>query len=441
MLTFARRLYRLNSLDPESHKSNSLAFDPRTSFSKLPFSVQPAISTQLNGELFIISIMKTVGSSIGLGFVLLMAQGTLDGSPVANSAVLESAAQDGSGICANFPVSTDRKCGPNNGYHTCPQPPTVGEVQACSQYGYCVPPSDPEWPLAAFAGCQWEFGVCIGAKPTNLTCQLRPIPSSPIPACPGYEVTTGQRCGVDQGGFRCAQGYCCSPWGWCGLSSQVQGPEYCQVSQGCQLGYGLCYGDGVPSCTVGPQPTLPPRPSTTSAAPTSSIPTSLPTLSTTGLPTTGLPTTGLPTTGLPTTGLPTTGLPTTGLPTTGLPTSLSTTGTTTATLTASATVTQTTTSTNTIIESPFPEELLPPTCSSYYLPPTATAPSTTVPIPTTVPQDCQPPIPREDTVYSKGLLESDAGTAVKASAGAVGAAAAGAWGFGEWYTRNRIAKL
>jgi hypothetical protein len=229
-------------------------------------------------------------------------------------------------------------------------------------------------------------------------------------------VTDGPRCGVDQGGVRCAEGYCCSPWGWCGLSSQVQGPEYCQVSQGCQLGYGLCFGDGIPSCTVGPQPTLPPRPSSTSLVPTSTnVPVSSSISTSSG-----------------------------SVLTSGSATIPQTSGAQTSTRTATqgtATQTSTQTATETIVQSPFPEELLAPSCSSYYLPPTATVPSTTVPVPTNVPQDCQPPIPREETVYSKGLLESDAGTAVKASAGAVGAAAAGAWGFGEWYTRNRIAKL
>lgn len=51
----------------------------------------------------------------------------------------------------------------------------------------------------------------------------------------GEEYLTGGVCGPSQGNQACPSGTCCSKYGFCGSSL-----EHCDVSQGCQSGYGQC---------------------------------------------------------------------------------------------------------------------------------------------------------------------------------------------------------
>jgi len=69
------------------------------------------------------------------------------------------------------------------------------------------------------------------------------------------DVTTDGQCGSGHG--VCAEGYCCSRFGWCGST-----PLHCNVSEGCQSKFGKC--DGSPSTTIDDEPTT-----TTSPSPTS----------------------------------------------------------------------------------------------------------------------------------------------------------------------------
>ncbi|KAG2565359.1 hypothetical protein PVAP13_7NG031800 [Panicum virgatum] len=72
--------------------------------------------------------------------------------------------------------------------------------------------------------CCSQFGFCgLGAQYCGVGCQSN-CHGSPTTVEP---VKTVQRCGIQGGGALCANGLCCSQFGFCGL-----GAKYCGV--GCQ---------------------------------------------------------------------------------------------------------------------------------------------------------------------------------------------------------------
>jgi len=71
------------------------------------------------------------------------------------------------------------------------------------------------------------------------------------------EVTTDGECGIGHG--KCAEGYCCSRFGWCGST-----PLHCNVSEGCQSKFGRC--DETPATTTDDESTTTSSPSSTTEA-------------------------------------------------------------------------------------------------------------------------------------------------------------------------------
>jgi len=105
-------------------------------------------------------------------------------------------------FCSVFAIeSPDFSCGGTNGY-TC-QPGLC-----CSEYGWCGSED-----IYCSTGCQSAFGIC-----------------NEPPA--GLPISKDNTCGSDVG-LRCAEGACCSQYGWCGTTT-----DYCLV--GCQSAFGVC---------------------------------------------------------------------------------------------------------------------------------------------------------------------------------------------------------
>jgi hypothetical protein len=77
--------------------------------------------------------------------------------------------------------------------------------QCCSKYGYCGN-TDSHCDLSK--GCQTDYGLCYASEP--------------------------DRCGEGVG--LCKEGFCCSRYGYCGKED-----KYCNLNKGCQMDYGLCY--------------------------------------------------------------------------------------------------------------------------------------------------------------------------------------------------------
>jgi len=71
------------------------------------------------------------------------------------------------------------------------------------------------------------------------------------------EVTTDGECGSGHG--KCAEGYCCSRFGWCGST-----PLHCNVSEGCQSKFGKCDETPATNTTTDDEPTVTSSPEPTS---------------------------------------------------------------------------------------------------------------------------------------------------------------------------------
>lgn len=104
------------------------------------------------------------------------------------------------------PNSTNGRCGLPSGGPDFGTRCWVSGYECCSRWGWCGN-SDAH----CGSGCQESFGSCVS--------QALPI-------------STNGQCGEGPG-TRCAQGYCCSQYGWCGNSN-----NHCQG--GCQGSYGEC---------------------------------------------------------------------------------------------------------------------------------------------------------------------------------------------------------
>ncbi|ORX88187.1 RNI-like protein [Anaeromyces robustus] len=106
------------------------------------------------------------------------------------------------GECSmEYLVSSNGKCGPNNG--RCPY------GQCCSKYGWC---GTSEKYCLIENGCQSEFGDCSNQQ---------------------FNISNNGKCGEDDG--NCPTGECCSKYGWCGISE-----KHCLIDQGCQSEFGQC---------------------------------------------------------------------------------------------------------------------------------------------------------------------------------------------------------
>jgi hypothetical protein len=92
-----------------------------------------------------------------------------------------------------------------NGYGSC------DEGYCCSKYGWCGKTSD-----YCSDGCQLEFGICNEINSTGNEKDIDDITD---------------RCGEEYG--KCADGLCCSKFGWCGTTS-----DHCGI--GCQSQFGNC---------------------------------------------------------------------------------------------------------------------------------------------------------------------------------------------------------
>ncbi|KAI9020394.1 hypothetical protein DFJ74DRAFT_124023 [Hyaloraphidium curvatum] len=139
--------------------------------------------------------------------------------------------------CSNYPVSQDRRCGPDNGFTQCPT------GQCCSRWGWCSGPDAPnptEDYCAQERGCLLGFGTCWGTGTPYCIQDL----GSMSPPCPNYPIAPLDRCGADFGYVRCPDGQCCSKWNFCsGPGAPDSLWQYCDVNQGCQLGFGSCWGN------------------------------------------------------------------------------------------------------------------------------------------------------------------------------------------------------
>ncbi|KAG0641310.1 hypothetical protein HOY80DRAFT_745165 [Tuber brumale] len=107
--------------------------------------------------------------------------------------------------------SPDGSCGGPNAY-------TCGETvnRCCSQYGYC---GDTDLHCQTSENCQAAFGICV---------------TTPTGGGAG-------RCGRQSNGALCPTGQCCSEGGYCGTTK-----DHC-MSPLCQVGYGICDADTLPS--------------------------------------------------------------------------------------------------------------------------------------------------------------------------------------------------
>jgi len=113
-------------------------------------------------------------------------------------------------------VQAAKHCG--SGIGSCPN------NLCCSAYGYCGTSNEH---CNVSQGCQPDYGLCYQDDDNNK---------------PNKKV-----CGAGKG--TCASGLCCSKYGYCGTSD-----DYCNVRKGCQVDYGLCYeNDDQPP--VSPEPT------------------------------------------------------------------------------------------------------------------------------------------------------------------------------------------
>jgi len=104
------------------------------------------------------------------------------------------------------------KCGV--GYGSCK------EGYCCSKWGWCGK-SDLYCDIKQ--GCQTEFGICdTYVRDANEDSDDEGLP-----------VSKDGKCG--EGIAVCAEGFCCSKYGWCG-----QTDLYCNIEEGCQSEFGKC---------------------------------------------------------------------------------------------------------------------------------------------------------------------------------------------------------
>ena len=125
------------------------------------------------------------------------------------------------------------RCGiiDNKNYGSC----TDGEC--CSKYGWC---GVTEAHCDVNSGCQSEFGRCNRANqsstPTSSTTSAI-SPSTTSRTLPTETARAKDRCGIiDNKNYgSCADGECCSKYGWCGVTE-----AHCSVNSGCQSEFGRC---------------------------------------------------------------------------------------------------------------------------------------------------------------------------------------------------------
>jgi len=118
-------------------------------------------------------------------------------------------------------ISTDGKCGANNGNTICPN------NQCCSKYGYC---GDTD--AYCGSGCQTNFGRCSASQVTSKTTTTTPKTQ---PTNEG-KISTDGKCGPNNGNTICPNNECCSKYGYCGTSD-----AHCGT---CQANYGRCDASG-----------------------------------------------------------------------------------------------------------------------------------------------------------------------------------------------------
>eukprot|EP00833_Pecoramyces_ruminatium_P000382 jgi/Orpsp1_1/1174414/evm.model.c7180000050008.1 len=140
-----------------------------------------------------------------------------------------------------YNYSTDGKCGPSNGYRICPG------NECCNKNGICGFDKNH-----CGTGCQSEFGYCLPSNYQSLSCSscigCVDCDKNPKNAllCPStckkkesynskLKISTDGNCGPDYGTV-CPSEKCCSKYGHCGTKE-----KYCDISYGCQIGFGRCY--------------------------------------------------------------------------------------------------------------------------------------------------------------------------------------------------------
>ncbi|KAF2867976.1 glyoxal oxidase N-terminus-domain-containing protein [Massariosphaeria phaeospora] len=138
-------------------------------------------------------------------------------------------------------LSTDGKCGPQNGGLLCAANSKAYSGSCCSSYGWC-------------GNSETHCGTgCVSGCTTSTT-----PPATGNGAAPRDD----GRCGKDFGGSTCdakgAYGGCCSSYGYCGKAD-----GHCLPVNGCQSG---CAGSSSPAPTADPTNTRPPS-ATTSGEP------------------------------------------------------------------------------------------------------------------------------------------------------------------------------
>jgi len=114
------------------------------------------------------------------------------------------------------PTSTNGKCGKDNNNTVCPS------GQCCSKYGYCGTSEKH-----CGSNCQSKFGKCFNTTTTTTTIKKTTTTKSSKPT------STNGECGKNNGNIHCPSGKCCSKYGYCGT-----GEKYC--GSGCQSKFGKC---------------------------------------------------------------------------------------------------------------------------------------------------------------------------------------------------------
>ncbi|KAI9028044.1 hypothetical protein DFJ74DRAFT_661546 [Hyaloraphidium curvatum] len=160
--------------------------------------------------------------------------------------------------CPTLPVTTNGRCGEDYGAR-CP------DGFCCSAWGWCQDDGGEDSADWCGPGCQIGFGKCFYQGPVADVCRsareftMTSVSASTTvyAACTTMPESKDGRCGRNAG-TRCADGTCCSQWGWCQNNGENDGQAWC--GDGCQVGYGKCFmGHGVPPrdfvCPTGLEPT------------------------------------------------------------------------------------------------------------------------------------------------------------------------------------------
>ncbi|KAG4091202.1 hypothetical protein H8356DRAFT_1408109 [Neocallimastix lanati (nom. inval.)] len=122
---------------------------------------------------------------------------------------------------ANSSISTNGKCGKENGNTKCPN------NECCSQYGYCGTTK-----AYCDTGCQSAFGRCNASNATNATKPTTTV-AAVVPTTSSQKISTDGKCGKENGNTKCPNNECCSQYGYCGTTK-----AYCDT--GCQSEFGRC---------------------------------------------------------------------------------------------------------------------------------------------------------------------------------------------------------